>query len=111
MRQSAAGGLAIATLLWTPVLAAGRAVTVRELAEMLAAAQASRLSDEDIAREIAPVELTERLTETTLSSFSSAQGNRTKRILRTLADESAFLDPPPSELTTEAPPSPTEQKA
>jgi len=78
---------------------------------MLAAAQASRLSDEDIAREIAPVELTERLTETTLSSFSSAQGNRTKRILRTLADESAFLDPPPSELTTEAPPSPTEQKA
>jgi VWFA-related protein len=111
MRQSAAGGLAIATLLWTPVLAAGRAVTVRELAEMLAAAQASRLSDEDIAREIAPVELTERLTETTLSSFSSAQGNRTKIILRTLADESAVLDPPAAELTTEAPPSPSEQKA
>jgi len=78
---------------------------------MLAAAQASRLSDEDVAREIAPLELAERLTETTLSGLSSGQGNRTKRILRTLADESAFLDPPASELSMEAPPTASEQKA
>jgi len=78
---------------------------------MLTSAQAAQLSDEDIAREIAPVVLTERLTEATLTSLSGGPGNRTKRILRTLADESAFLDPPASELTTEAPPTAPEQKA
>jgi hypothetical protein len=71
MRRIAAGGLAIAVLLGAPLLAAGRAVTVRELAQILASAQASRLSDEDIAREIAPIELTERLTEATLTSLST----------------------------------------
>ena len=49
-------------------------------------------------------DLTERLTEATLSHFSRGERKLVKSMLQILADESAFLDPPPSELPADSPP-------
>ena len=111
MRRIASGVLAIVVLLCTPLIAGVRALTVQQLGEMLASAHASRLSDAEIAAELGMVELTERLTEGTLATLWREQGGRTKFALWILADESASLDPPASELPSEAPPDLGDQKA
>jgi VWFA-related protein len=110
MKRITAGVLTLAMLLATPLLAASR-VTVHQLSDMLTSARASGRSDGEIVREIGRVELTDRLTDATLSSLSRDQGERTQLALRILADESAFLDPPPSELPNEGPPALAERKA
>jgi VWFA-related protein len=110
MGRIVAGVPAIAVLLAAPLLAASRAITVQQLSEMVASARASRRSDNDIARDIGRVELKERLTEAALANLSADQGERTRFALRLLADESAFLDPPASELPSQGPPDLAEQK-
>jgi hypothetical protein len=89
----------------------GRPVTVRELEQMLTSAHEARSSDNDIVRDIGRVELTERLTEATLANLSHSERKLTKSALQILADESAFLDPPPSELPADPLPGADEQKA
>ena len=109
MGPFAGSALAIAALLTAPLLAASR-VTVEQLSEMLASAHASRLPDDEIAAELGGIELTERLTEPTLARLWPDQGGRTKVALWILVDESAFLDPPVSELPSDRPPDLAEQK-
>ena len=108
MTRIAAGVLSI--LLATQLPAASR-TTVQQLAKMLVTAQPSSHSDDNTANRIAGVELTERLTEATLSRLSLGQGERTRFALRILADESAFLEPPAAELPAGGPPAAAEQKA
>jgi len=104
------GVLALSAWLVPPVLAGSQA-TVRQLADMLAAAHAANSSDAKIAEEIGGVELTERLTSAALSTLSGGEGKRTAFALWVLSGESAFLEPPVAELPAGAPPSPAEQRA
>src|ERR1039458_7113521 len=108
MRRIAAGVLFI---LLATQLPAASPTTVQQLAKMLGTAEPSSHHDDDTANRIAGVELTERLTEATLSGFSVGQGERTRFALRILADESAFLNPPAAELLAGGPPAAAEQKA
>jgi VWFA-related protein len=96
------------TLLAMTAFSAGaaRRVTVAQLSEILAAATAGHHSDEDIARQVGGLELSERLTDPTLDRFAARMPlqPRTALALQMLADQSAFLDPPPDELPATAPP-------
>jgi VWFA-related protein len=85
---------------------AARRVTVAQLAETLAAAMAEHRSDEDIARQAGGLELSQRLTGPTLDRFAARMPLQphTAFALQMLADQSAFLDPPPDELPATAPP-------
>ncbi|MGO9336481.1 MAG: VWA domain-containing protein [Terracidiphilus sp.] len=88
--------LAAATI---PATAAKRE-TVAQLEQTLAAAYASHKQDAEIARQIIGMELSERLTEDTLRRLSTQMvpGSQAVLALELLADQSAFLDPPPGEL-------------
>ncbi|HET6207084.1 MAG TPA: VWA domain-containing protein [Terracidiphilus sp.] len=97
--------LALAVLLVMPAGAARR-VTVAQLSETLAAATAQHRADEEIARQVGTLELSERLTPSTLDQFAAKLPlqPRTALALQLLADQSAFLDPPAAELPATAPP-------
>jgi VWFA-related protein len=88
-----------------PALGAKR-VTVAQLEEELAAANAAHRSDLEVARQVGSFEMTERLTDDTLNRFADALalGPRTALALQLLADQSAFLNPPANELPATAPP-------
>jgi len=80
-----------------------RSMTVKQLEQMIADSRSE--SDAGIARQLSGAELTERLSETRLSTLVVAvRGKRTREALRILADASAFLDPPADEVPTTAPP-------
>jgi VWFA-related protein len=85
---------------------AARRVTVAQLTETLTAAAAEHRSDVDIARQVASLELSERLTDSTLDRIAARLPLQphTALALQMLADQSAFLDPPPGELPATAPP-------
>ena len=87
--------LTLAAMMVVPAGAARR-VTVAQLAETLAAATAEHRSDEDIARQVGGLELSERLTGPTLDRFAARLPLQphTALALQLLADQSAFLDPP-----------------
>jgi len=91
---------------------AGRRVTVAQLAENLATATAEHRSDEDIARQVGGLELSQRLTSATLDRLAAKLPlqPRTALALQLLADQSAFLDPPPEELPVTQPPYPATQQ-
>jgi VWFA-related protein len=97
--------LALAVLLVMPAGAARR-ITVVQLAETLAAATSQHRSDEEIARQVGSLELSERLTPATLDQFAAKLPlqPRTALALQLLADQSSFLDPPAAELPATAPP-------
>jgi VWFA-related protein len=76
-----------------------RQVTVVELKQILEAAH----GDAEAAKQISTLELTERLNDATLLSFAK-YGKKTEQALTMLADASAFLPPPISQIATEAPP-------
>lgn len=80
--------------------AAARRVTVAQLEETLAAAMVEHRPDGDVAHQIGSLELSERLTDITLGHLAAklALQPRTALALKLLADQSAFLDPPASEL-------------
>lgn len=77
-----------------------------QLEQAVTAAIAAHKPDGEIARQIASWELSERLTEATLNRLNVrlAQGALAAHALALLADQSAFLDPPVSELPEKAAP-------
>jgi VWFA-related protein len=95
-----------------PAVAAKR-VTVAQLEQSLVADSASHRADADVAHRLAELELSERLTDATLDRFANKLplGPRTALALQLLADQSAFLEPPASELpATGTPDAATQQR-
>ncbi len=86
--------------------AAAKRVTVAQLEQVLVIASAAHKSDADMVRQIDGMDLSERLTETTLDRLTAqlALGAQAALALRLLADQSAFLNPPNSELPPTAAP-------
>ncbi len=88
-------------------------MSAAQLEHVLSADSAAHKSDAEIARQIRIVELSERLTDTTLERLNRhfAAGSQAALALLLLADRSSFLDPPTSELpTTPAPNAATQQQ-
>ena len=79
---------------------AAKRMTVAQLEQMLVTARAAHKSDIEIAHKVSDVELSERLTDVTLARLNKqfASGSQSAMALLLLADRSAFLDPPASEL-------------
>src|SRR5271165_7098396 len=79
---------------------ASKRVTVAQLEQALTAAHSAHKPDAEIARQIGGFELSERLTEVTLKRLTADldAGSQAALALQLLADQSAFLDPPASEL-------------
>ena len=97
--------LALVAALALPAYAAKR-VTVGQLEQLLATASATHRPDAEMLSQISELELTERLTDSTLDRVT-ARFTLTPRVLlalELLADQSAFLDPPAAELPATAPP-------
>ncbi len=86
--------------------AGARRLTVAQLEQSLAADLAAHRADADTAHRLGDFELSERLTGATLDRLAKnlAFGPRTALALELLADQSAFLDPPPAELPATAAP-------
>jgi len=91
---------------------AARRLTVAQLAETLSTAIAQHRSDEEIARQVGGLELTERLTAATLDRFAAKLPlqPRTALALQLLADQSEFFDPPAEERLSAAPPAEEDQE-
>jgi VWFA-related protein len=91
---------------------ASKRVTVAQLEQALMAAHAAHKPDADIARQIAGLELSELLTEATLDRLTAYldAGSQAALALQLLADQSAFLDPPASEIPSTAAPDVARQK-
>jgi hypothetical protein len=88
-----------------PALATHR-VTVDQFHSWLAARKASNQSDVEIAKQIATLQLLERLSPSALAGLKTefSPGPRTTEALDLLADCSAILDPPATELPSRPPP-------
>jgi VWFA-related protein len=97
--------LALVAVLALPAYAVRR-VTVEQLEQTLTAAIAAHIADADMVRQIGALELSERLTDAALNRFAArfTLSPRAALALQLLADQSAFLDPPASELPATAPP-------
>jgi VWFA-related protein len=85
---------------------------VAQLEQILTKAHVAHKSDVEVVHQIGTMELSERLTEARLELLTKnlAEGPQTTQALRLLADQSAFLDPPASELPAIAPPNDTEKQ-
>ncbi len=94
-----------------PVCAAQRS-TVQQLQQFLVQQQAAHRSDGEIARELGSVHLTERLAQPDLDRIREEikPGAQTAAALDLLADLSAFLASPASELPHKDPPESAEQR-
>jgi VWFA-related protein len=104
--------LAVAGLMVLPACAARR-LTVAQLAETVSTAIAQHRSDDDLARQVGGLELSERLSQATLNRLAAnfPLQPRTALALQLLADQSAFLDPPAEEkLSASAPDSADQEK-
>ena len=85
-------------------------VTVQQLNQVLAAAHGKR--DKELARELSGLELTDRISPTQLSAWSAeVNGVRSRQALVAIADASAFLSPPATDIPADPPPdSATQQR-
>jgi len=88
-------------------------ITVAQLEQTLTGDHAAHKPDTEIAKKLGGMELSERLTQGVLSRLRQPFGSdsRTSTALLLLADRSAFLDPPASELPTAPAPDNTAQIA
>ena len=78
-------------------------VTVDRLEQTLAAAHS--LQDAEVARQLSDLELTERLSTAKLKRLETdLPGEKSRQALMILADASAFLDPPASEISNQPAP-------
>ena len=94
-----------------PALAA-KPVTVEQLQQTLATAQAEHRSDDAQAQQLADAKLTVRLTGTALQQLVAlSPGPKTTQALHAIAGASAFLDPPANEILTKPAPTGAEQSA
>src|SRR6202167_503034 len=91
---------------FVPYAGAAKRVTVAQLEQALTAALSAHKADAEIARQIGGFELSERLTEASLRRLTTHldAGSQAALALQLLADQSAFLDPPASELPSTAAP-------
>ena len=92
---------------------AAKRFTVSKLEQSLALANAAHKTDAEVARQIAAVELSERLSEFTFNRLRAQTnlGPQSLLALQLLADQSAFLDPPVGELPPDpAPDDATQQQ-
>ena len=104
--------LGLLTSIAFPVWAA-KSVTVAELEKVLARISVEHKPDAEMARQIAGMKLSERVTEATLGQLSAHldTSSQAALALQLLADQSVFLDPPPGELpTTSVPDDGTQQR-
>lgn len=86
-----------------------KSITVEQLGEMLSGMRGK--SDRDSAERLSRLKLTERLNGTKLTSWTAElHGGKAKQALIALADQSAFLPPPTSEIPAEPPPDPVAQR-
>ncbi len=77
-------------------------ITVAQLEQMLEPARAAR--DKEVAEKLSSVELTHRMSSAKLQSWSARMpGKRSRAALVAVADRSAFLSLPPSEIPATAP--------
>jgi VWFA-related protein len=90
----------------TSIAGASKRVTVAQLEQALTAAHTAHKPDAEIARQIGGLELSERLTEATLNRLATYldAGSQAALALQLLADQSAFLDPPSSDIPSTAAP-------
>jgi VWFA-related protein len=88
------------------IAGASKRVTVAQLEQALTAAHTAHRPDTEIARQIGGLELSERVTEATLNRLAAYldAGSQAALALQLLADQSAFLDPPASEIPSTAAP-------
>jgi VWFA-related protein len=94
-----------------PVLAA-KPMTIEQLQQALAAAQAEHQSDEAEARQLADAKLTARLTGPALQQLIGlSPGPKTTQALHAIAGASAFLDPAANEILSKPAPTGAEQSA
>jgi hypothetical protein len=93
-------------------LPAGASVTVAQLEQILSKDSATHKADVEVVRQIRPLELSERLTEASLNRLTAhlVLGPQTLQALQLVADQSAFLNPPASEIPAIVPPSDTTQR-
>jgi hypothetical protein len=98
---------------WALPSVAARKVAVAELRELLVAQVTAHKSDAEIAKNLSDLELTDELTPLTFQRIisASALGPQTLQALELLADASALLAPPTSELPDEAKPDMAAQSA
>lgn len=87
-------------------------VTAAQLEHTLTTARAAHKSDTQILRQLRHLELSERLTDATLGRLTTDLESfpETTQFLQLLADQSAFLNPPASEIPAIAPPDAVAQK-
>jgi VWFA-related protein len=96
----------------SPSAHAARPITLEQLQQILATAQATHQSDNETVRQLADVELTAQLMPPVLQQLIAiSPGQKTTQALRGLADVSAFLDPPASKIPPAPAPGFTSQKA
>ncbi len=97
--------LALLSLITLHCVAAKR-VSVSQLEQTLASDNTAHKPDAEIAHQINSMELSERLTESTLARLtaSMAADSQAALALKLLANESAFLDPPASEMPADSVP-------
>jgi hypothetical protein len=111
--QKLRSGLLLALIAALPIASrAAKRVTVAQLTQTLTADLGAHKPDADIARQIAGMELSERLTDATLARLAATLNADTQAAsaLQLLADWSAFLDPPASELPLTPAPDDINQK-
>ena len=103
------GLLTCASVVW----AKPQEVTVDQLRQAVASRTAAHDSDENLARYLGGLQLTERLTQKSLDGMVAEDkpGPKTKLELELLADASAFLEPPVTELPPQAVPAAASQQA
>lgn len=93
----------VAVLLFAPLARAARPVTVAQMEQILHEDQGQ--SDGRVAGQLAGLTLTERVTAERLADWQSRfPGRRTQQALLLLADESAFLPLPVSDISPDPPP-------
>lgn len=84
---------------------------MQQLQQFLRRESAARETDQNVSRRLASVELRERLTSSKLAHIEAeiSPGPKTREALNLLADQSAFLEPPSSELPRIDPPARSQQ--
>ena len=86
-----------------------RRITVEQLRQWLDTVPGE--GDTEMAGQVSSLELTERLSGANLTSWTAAMhGKKSRQALLALADQSAFLPPPPTEISADAPPDTTAQQ-
>ena len=105
--------LVVASSLLIPAAHAAQSVTVDQLQQALAAQAAQHKKDGDIAHRLASMQLTERLSEQTLAPMIAdlKPGGKAALALDLMADLSAFLPLPASELPDRPAPDKAAQRA